>query len=115
MKEMTGWEAQDHQKFLIPLGTWKPNSKANSPRQILPIDHTPRLVNGRDRYASELTRQNFFKLVTSWRPAFLTHGFDEADVDNWIAKAREEIVNMKPHVYVRVSALYSNCEKVQLA
>lgn len=62
-------------------------------------------VNERERYASELTRQNFFRLVTSWRPALLINGFPEESVDEWIAKARDEIVNRKTHICWGGSAL----------
>lgn len=61
------------------------------------------LVNGRDRFAAELTRQNFIRLGASWRPALLVNGFPEEEVDDWVAKAQDEIVNMKARTYVGVS------------
>lgn len=64
-------------------------------------------VSGRDRFASEAVRQNFLRIVGAWRPALLTHGYAEDTVDEWIAKARDEIVNMKPHIYVGVSTVLS--------
>lgn len=63
------------------------------------------LVSGRERFAAEAVRKNFFKIVGAWRPALLTHGYPEDVVDNWIAKAQEEMISMKPHIYVGVSRL----------
>lgn len=59
-------------------------------------------VNGRDRHASELLRQNFFRACASWPPAFLNHGYEAEEVDEWIAKAQDEIVHMKARTYVGV-------------
>lgn len=56
-----------------------------------------------ERYPSELLRQNFFRLASSYRPMLLSHGFHEDVVDRWIAKTREEIYTMKLHMYSRVS------------
>lgn len=62
-------------------------------------------VNGREKFASELARQNFFRICESWRPALLGHGHSEASVDELIARAQDEVVNMKAHTYVGVGTL----------
>lgn len=106
LKEMPEWETQDHQKFLIPLGAWKADSETTT--CLLPCHltslHLP-LVNEKERYVSELMRQNILKVVSSWRPALLINGFPEESVDQWIAKAQDEILNRKTHIYVGVSSI----------
>lgn len=62
------------------------------------------LESPRDQYVAELMRQNYFKVCASWRPAILNGGFPEADVDEWIAKARAEISKLEVNSYVGVSA-----------
>lgn len=64
------------------------------------------VVNGRERYASELLRQNLFRIAASWRPALLINGLPEATVDEMIANARDEIVNMRAHTYAGVGEIY---------
>lgn len=56
-------------------------------------------VTERERQASELLRQNFLQVTESWRPGLLINGFPEDAVDTWIAGARDEIINMKVHIY----------------
>lgn len=36
----------------------------------------------------------------------MMNGFAAADVDDWVAKTRDEIVNMKAHVYAGVSSVF---------
>lgn len=42
-------------------------------------------------------------LALSFRPALLTSGHPEEIVDEWIAKALNDIRTMSPHLYVGVS------------
>lgn len=44
-------------------------------------------------------------MCASWRPTFLEYGYPEEVVDEWIAKARDEMVNLRAHTYVGVSFL----------
>lgn len=102
MKEMTIWKEQDHIRFSIPIGPWRQDRTSGSAPSVplyLPDDSE---VNGRDRYAAELARQNFYRFCTSWRPQALSHGCSAEIVDEWIAKAQEEIVNVRSHIYVGV-------------
>lgn len=105
LKDMPEWEAQDHQKFLIPMGAWKSDSEITHLPCEMPTDLP--LVSERERYVSELMRQNILRVVSSWRPALLINGFPEESVDQWISKAQDEIVNRKSHIYVGVSSIDS--------
>lgn len=104
LKEMTIWEAQGHQRFLIPVGPW-PQDRTSFciPRfQSGYAEFVTGPVNERDRIAAELLRQNFYRICASWRPALLGH-YPAETVDEWIAKAQDELVTMKVHTYVGVS------------
>lgn len=86
------------------MGPWKPDSTLNlaSVRWVaLTLHNLP--VSERDRFASELLRQNFFRICASWRPAVLKFGHPVEVVDEWVAKAQNEIVTMNVRTSVGVS------------
>lgn len=54
LKEMPIWTAQQHQKFLIPVGPWKPHSESRAFARASPITLTTilRLSSDRERQVS---------------------------------------------------------------
>lgn len=99
------------------LGVTRPQAESDSDGPVearqyallplfrMPMIYSISLVTEREKHASELARKNWLKLSTNWRPGLLSQGYDEETVDRWIAKAQEEIRNMRPHTYVGVSSL----------
>jgi len=86
---MPPWVETGFTAYYVALGPWKPN------------------MPEKERYASELLRQNFFRLVSSHRPLLLAHGNSETDVDRWIMKSREEVSTLSVHAYVKWLASYA--------
>lgn len=104
---MPQWKAQDHRKIFIEMGPWRDGSEFHHALRTLRAFLTPPPVTESDREASELLRQNFFKICSSLRPALLAQGHPQETVDRWISNAQDEIRNMKARIYVPVSTPFS--------
>ena len=55
----------------------------------------------KQKYISELMRQDIFKVASSFRPLLLAHGYFPETVDRWIFKTQDELLNLKVHMYVK--------------
>ncbi|KAG9048508.1 hypothetical protein FS837_012698 [Tulasnella sp. UAMH 9824] len=80
------WETIGQKVRYIPLGPWEDNMSA------------------KDKYVSELMRQDFFRMIQSVRPMLLSYGWFDETVDKWSAGAHEEIKLMRNKYYIRVSS-----------
>lgn len=106
---MKQWDAQEFERFLVPLGPWKTDSTSPVLHSSRP-PHTYHLVltvSDSERRASELLRQNVYKVCSSWRPGFLNAGYPPDQIDDWIAKSQNEVAHTKVHTYLGVS---SHCD-----
>ena len=48
-------------------------------------------------------RQDILKVASSFRPLLLAHGYFPETVDRWIYKTQDELLNLKVHMYIKVS------------
>ena len=74
-----------------------------APRQNVVADADS--VTDKQRFISELMRQDILKVASSFRPLLLAHGYFPETVDRWIYKTQDELLNLKVHMYIKVSDL----------
>ncbi|KAG9048512.1 hypothetical protein FS837_012702 [Tulasnella sp. UAMH 9824] len=77
------WESIGQKILYIPLGPWEDDMSA------------------KDKYVSELMRQDFFRMIQSVRPMLLSYGWFDETVDKWSTGAHEEIKLMRNKYYIR--------------
>ncbi|KAG8904079.1 Eukaryotic peptide chain release factor GTP-binding subunit [Tulasnella sp. 403] len=87
LSEMTCWEEWGEKDFYIPVGPWEED------------------MTDKGRYISELMRQDTIRIVTSFRPLLLSHGYFPETIDRWTQKLNEELFpEPKKKVYVKTEA-----------
>ncbi len=100
---MDCWEEIGSKNYYIPIGPWEENSKSSFWFSLKRLLTVCAIVSEKDRYISELMRQDAMRLSTAVRPLLISHGYFAQTVDSWAAKVKDELSNMKIRTYVKVS------------
>ncbi|KAG8911984.1 hypothetical protein FRC01_005366, partial [Tulasnella sp. 417] len=58
-------------------------------------------MSEREQYVSALMRENCIRILGNFKPALLSVGKKEAEVDQWIANATKELHELSVHSYSR--------------
>ncbi|KAG8940678.1 hypothetical protein FRC04_005090 [Tulasnella sp. 424] len=77
------WESVGQKIIYIPIGPWEDE------------------MSSKDKYISELMRQDFFRMIQSAKPMLLAYGWFNETVDKWSAGTHEEIKTMRNKYYIR--------------
>jgi len=83
LKQMDAWEDSGTKYYHVPLGPWEDN------------------MSERDKYIAELMRQDFYRLMESFRPILLAHELPVKVVDTWIKNAKDEMAAMEKRMYIK--------------
>lgn len=64
-------------------------------------------VTAKEIYISEIMKQDFLRMIDSFRPLLLSYGFFEETVERWTTNAKDEVQNVRHKLNIRVSYLAS--------
>ncbi|KAG8945382.1 hypothetical protein FRC04_000832 [Tulasnella sp. 424] len=78
------WEEIDSHDAYVPIGPWKENMTES------------------EKQTGELMRQNMLRLHTASRFSLHAYGIPEETVNAWVEVARDELVNLRKHIYCHV-------------
>ncbi|KAG8902392.1 hypothetical protein FRC01_009595 [Tulasnella sp. 417] len=75
------WEASGVEHKYVPIGPWEEN------------------MTEHDKQTAELMRQDMIRLQNALVPGIRAYGIPEETVQRWLGGARDELVNMRKHIY----------------
>lgn len=104
MRDLKDIESWGSRNFFVHVGPWETDSehyRSCSALQIALIFGPA--VTEKQILMSQLQRDDFLRFLGSVRPMILINGADPAEVDDWIAKAQDEMINLRRKSYGNVS------------
>jgi len=89
LREVPCWKEIGARNYYIPLGPWEAN------------------MTEKERYVAELQRQDFLRVISSFRPLLLAHGYPVELIDQWILNIQDELIHLRKKQYVKWFATWS--------